>query len=332
MRYKFLKCFSHPNCVKKFAHNSVAAPENYAILESMNRVITYNIDELHNGMTILHYLKEQGYTRSVIVALKKTGEGILLNGRWAYVNEILAAGDALTVRLEETPSGSSIVPVEALFDIVYEDEDLLVVNKPAGMPVHPSLGHYEHTLANAVCCYFKRKGEDIVFRCVNRLDKDTTGLCIISKNLLAAGILNEQMRMRRIRRTYYAICSGKVSESGVIDAPIARKEHSTVERCVDFERGESAVTHYCLLSYDKEKDLSFVKVQPETGRTHQIRVHMKYIGHPLIGDFLYNPDFRCIDRQALHAGELSFVHPVTKEKMHFSSELPLEMKRILTFV
>lgn len=298
----------------------------------MNRVITYKIDELHSGQTVLSFLKQQGYTRNVIVALKKTSEGILLNGRWAYVNEVLAAGDALTVRLAEEPSDSSVVPVEGMFDIVYEDEDLLVVNKPAGMPVHPSLGHYEHTLANAVCYYFRQKGEAIVFRCLNRLDRDTTGLCVISKNMLAAGILSEQMKIRQIRRTYFAICSGKVDKSGTIDAPIARKEHSTVERCVDFEKGEAAVTHFTLLSYDADKELSFVKLQLDTGRTHQIRVHMKYIGHPLIGDFLYNPDFTYIDHQALHAGELSFVHPVTKEKMHFSSELPLEMKRILTSV
>ena len=150
--------------------------------------------------------------------------------------------------------------------------------------------------------------------------------------MLAAGILNEQMKMRHIKRTYYAICSGKTSVSGTITAPIARKDNSTVERCVDFKNGETAITNYTLLNYDIGKDLSFVKLQLETGRTHQIRVHMKYIGHPLIGDFLYHPDYTYIDHQALHAGELDFIHPITKEKMHFSSDLPFEMKRILTSV
>ena len=298
----------------------------------MKRIITYKIDELNHGQSVLQFLKQQGYTRNVIVALKKTPEGILLNGRWAYVNEVLAANDTLVISLIEEPSDSSIVPVEQKFDIVYEDEDLLVVNKPAGMPIHPSLGHYEHTLANAVSYYFHQKGEDIVFRCLNRLDRDTTGLTVISKNMLAAGILNEQMKIRRIKRTYYAICSGKTNINGTITAPIARKENSTVERCVDFKNGETAITNYTLLSYDEEKDLSFVKLQLETGRTHQIRVHLKYIGHPLIGDFLYHPDYTYIHHQALHAGELDFIHPITKEKMHFSSDLPVEMKRILTSV
>ena len=298
----------------------------------MKRIITYHVDEINSNHTVLQFLKQQGYTRNVIVALKKTTEGILLNGRWAYVNEVLSAGDILVISLNEAPSESSVVPVEQKFDIVYEDEDLLVVNKPAGMPIHPSLGHYEHTLANAVCYYFHQKGEDIVFRCLNRLDRDTTGLTVISKNMLAAGILNEEMKMRRIKRTYYALCSGKTNESGTITAPIARKGNSTVERCVDFQNGETAITNYTLLNYDIGKDLSFVKLQLETGRTHQIRVHMKYIGHPLIGDFLYYPDYTYIDHQALHAGELDFTHPITKEKMHFSSDLPVEMKRILTSV
>ena len=147
--------------------------------------------------------------------------------------------------------------------------------------------------------------------------------------MLSAGILSRMVSAREIHRTYQAICKGKVPEEGTIDKPIARAADSTIERCVDEIHGERAVTHYKLLTYVEEKDLSLVELQLETGRTHQIRVHMKYIGHPIIGDFLYNPDYQYIKRQALHSASLEFVHPVTKEKMHFHAPLHRDMQCIL---
>ena len=294
----------------------------------MERKLNYMItDEFHNK-TIEHFLKAQEFPHQAIVQLKKTQEGICRNGIWAYVNEKLVTGDLLSLTLIEDEADTSIMPLYVPLSILYEDEDLIVLDKSANMPVHPSMNHHEGTLANGLMYYFKEKNENFTFRCINRLDRDTSGLTIVAKHLLSGGILSRQVSAREIKRTYRAICSGYVEDFGVIDAPIARKEDSTIERCVNFEQGERAVTHYKRIAYDNEKDVSLVELHLETGRTHQIRVHMKYIGHPIIGDFLYNPDYRFCNRQALHSASLDFKHPITKKEMHFASPLPEDLKCI----
>ena len=294
----------------------------------MERKLNYMItDEFHNK-TIEHFLKAQEFPHQAIVQLKKTQEGICRNGIWAYVNEKLVTGDLLSLTLIEDEADTSIMPLYVPLSILYEDEDLIVLDKSANMPVHPSMNHHEGTLANGLMYYFKEKNENFTFRCINRLDRDTSGLTIVAKHLLSGGILSRQVSAREIKRTYRAICSGYVEDFGVIDAPIARKEDSTIERCVNFEQGERAVTHYKRIAYDNEKDVSLVELHLETGRTHQIRVHMKYIGHPIIGDFLYNPDYRFCNRQALHSASLCFKHPITKKEMHFASPLPEDLKCI----
>ena len=294
----------------------------------MKRELTYQIDQLHNGKTILQFLKDMGYSHAVIVQLKKTEEGIQKNGIWAYVSDKLTAGDTLRVHWEEESLSDNILAVDLPFPIVYEDEDILVVNKPADMPIHPSMNNYDNTLANAAMYYFQQKGETFTYRCINRLDRDTSGLTILAKNMLSAGILAKHSGLRDIKREYMAIVSGNVKDSDTITAPIARLDGSTIERCVDFDKGEHATTHYWKLAYDKEKDLSLIRLKLETGRTHQIRVHMKYAGFPLIGDFLYNPDYRYIQRQALHSAALTFIHPVTGKEMHFEADIPDDMKYI----
>ena len=294
----------------------------------MERKLDYIItDEFHNK-TIEQFLKAQEFPHQAIVQLKKTHEGILRNGTWAYVTEKLIPGDTLSLHLVEDAEETSIQPIYADIPIVYEDEDLLILNKPANMPVHPSMNHHEGTLANGLLYYFREKGEHFTFRCINRLDRDTSGLTIVAKHLLSAGILSRQVSARAISRTYRAIVSGKTDESGTIDAPIGRVDGSTIERHVDFENGETAITHYKRLAYDGKKDLSLIELHLETGRTHQIRVHMKHIGHPIIGDFLYNPDYTYCTRQALHSFSLTFLHPITKKEMHFASPLPEDLKCI----
>lgn len=294
----------------------------------MKRELTYQISELHNGKTILQFLKDKGYSHALIVQLKKTEKGIQKNGVWAYVNDKLATNDTLYLHWEEESVSENIVAVNLPFTIVFEDDDILVVNKPASMPIHPSMNNYDNTLANAVMYYYQQKGIPFSYRCINRLDRDTSGLTIIAKNMLSAGILAKHSGLRDIKREYIAIVSGKTPDSGTISAPIARLDGSTIERCVDYENGESAATHYKKIAYDGDKDLSLIRLKLETGRTHQIRVHMKHIGFPLIGDFLYHPDYRFIHRQALHSVSLTFVHPVTGEKMHFTTDLPDDMKSI----
>lgn len=292
----------------------------------MERKLTYIItNEFHNH-TIEEFLKKMQVPHQAIVQMKKTPNGIQKNYIWAYVNERLHEGDLLQLHLVEPPADHCILPMDISLDIVYEDEDLLIINKPADMPVHPSMNHHEGTLANALMHYFG--DQDFTFRCINRLDRDTSGLTIVAKHLLSAGILSRQVTGREIQRSYHAICQGLIDESGTIDAPIARKEASTIERCVDFQNGEKSITHFQRIAYDPVKDLSLVRLHLETGRTHQIRVHLKYLGHPIIGDFLYHPDYRFCSRQALHSASLDFIHPITKKEMHFASPLPEDLQCI----
>ncbi|SFA77192.1 23S rRNA pseudouridine1911/1915/1917 synthase [Acetitomaculum ruminis DSM 5522] len=290
----------------------------------MNRTITYNIKIEDTGKKIQDFLKENGLSSKLITRLKKTKEGILINGKWEYVNYVLKENDTLTIFIKDIFDENNILPTRMPLEIVYEDEDILVINKPAGMPVHPSINNYTNTLANAVTYYYKDE-ENFIFRCINRLDKDTTGLTIIAKNPLSGCLLYDMITKKMIKRTYLAIVRGMVYDSGTIDAPIARKSESIIERCVDYKSGEKAITHYKpILSSGK---YSLLEIHLETGRTHQIRVHMDFIGHPLPGDFLYNPDYSIINRQALHSSCLDFPHPIDNKNMHFEIDMPNDMKK-----
>lgn len=293
----------------------------------MKRILSYEIQENDDGITLSFFLKNQKFSSVIITHLKRTEEGILLNGQWARVSDILHVGDIVTIQLiEDTPS-ENIVPSNLPLNIVYEDEDLMVINKDADTPIHPSQGNYDNTLANAVAYYFQQKGEIFTYRCINRLDRDTTGLLIIAKNMYSASLLSDMVQNREIHREYLAIATGQTPSEGTIIAPIARVDGSTIERCVNEEQGEYACTHYKTLYSNNH--YSLVSLKLETGRTHQIRVHMKHIGHPLPGDFLYNPDYSQIQRQALHSHKLSFVHPITKELLEFRAELPDDMKALI---
>lgn len=293
----------------------------------MNRIFEYDIKDTDLPCNAGEYLKRIGCSHQILVRLKKTEKGILVNNAWAYVRTQLKAGDLLKITLTEEAPSENIVPIPLPLSIVYEDRDILLLNKPADMPVHPSSNNYDNTLANGVAWYYAQKGESFVFRCINRLDRDTTGLLILAKHALSASVLSAQMKNRGIHRTYQAVVAGTPPFSeGTVDAPIARKEGSVMERCVDFEEGERAVTHYRVLK--KGKDCSLLELSLETGRTHQIRVHMKHLGCPLLGDYLYYPDFSQIHRVALHSCALSFPHPMTGEAMHFEAPLPEDMKKL----
>jgi 23S rRNA pseudouridine1911/1915/1917 synthase len=292
----------------------------------MTRDLEYKITAQDNGVTISEYLKKQGFSHAVIVQLKKIPESILLNGKWEYMGTRLNDGDCLFIHFEETDGSENIVATNLPLSICYEDEDILVVNKPADMPIHPSMNNYDNTLANAVCHYYQTQGIPYTFRCVNRLDRDTTGLTILAKHLISSAILNSEVSVRGISREYLAIVKGFTEDEGTVNAPIGRKEGSTIERQIDVLHGETAITHYKRLAY--QDGLSLISLKLETGRTHQIRVHMKSIGHPLIGDFLYNPDFTKINRQALHSYRLRFTHPVTKKPLVFTAPLPEDMQAL----
>lgn len=293
----------------------------------MERIITYYIDAHADGLRTEQFLRRRGYSCQNLTQLKKMPESILINGVWSYMCTPLSAGDTLTVHIRETESSPNIPPVDLPLCIVYEDEDIIVVNKTAGMPVHPSLNNYRNSLANALMYYYQQQGKPFIFRCTNRLDRDTSGLTVIAKHMVSSSILSAMTARHKIRREYLAIVRGHVTPpSGTIDAPIGRAGTPLIERRIDFEHGERAVTHYRVV---KEKNgHSLVSLVLETGRTHQIRVHMKYLGFPLIGDYLYNPDMEYIQRQALHSHSLSFRHPITGEDLKFTADLPEDMLRI----
>lgn len=295
----------------------------------IKKTIDYIITAPDQGISVEKFLRSRGYSHRLTVYLKNDPQGLTIRGRTVYTVHRLEAGEILRVTLAEKESSLNIIPVDLPLSIVYEDEDILVINKAAGVPVHPSQGHHHSTLANALAWYYSQKGEPFTCRVINRLDKDTTGLILLAKHMLSACALSGGMLKREIHREYRAIVCGRPPREGVINSPIARVPGSVIERQVDAANGEAACTHYKRLSYNGALDLSFISLWLETGRTHQIRVHMKSIGHPLPGDFLYHPDCRHIGRQPLHSHRLSFLHPVTGQPMDFTADLPRDMACLL---
>jgi len=289
----------------------------------MEREILYIIDGEYKD--IQDYLKAKGYSASNITTLKKYENGIMLNGVWAYMNQKPAVNDRLLVRVCENKKSENIVPVDIKLDIKYEDEDIIVINKGSDMPIHPSLNNYENSLANALMHYYN--GKNFVFRCINRLDKDTTGLTIVAKHFLSAGILNIAMQNRQIKRVYNAIVKddGRLPDVDTINLPIAREDDTLIKRKVSLD-GQRAVTHFKVLQ--RFEKYSLIELRLETGRTHQIRVHMSHIGAPLVGDYLYNEnDYgKSFVRPLLHSKSLEFIHPITGERMYLECDLPVDFK------
>ena len=289
----------------------------------MDRIFHYQITENEQGTTVLDFLRKKGFSRHILSSMKADKEALTRNGQRIGGREQLLAGDHFRVRLLETVDSDGIVPVSMPLSILYEDEDILVINKPADMPVHPSIGNYTNTLANGVAAYLDAKDEHSPFRCINRLDRDTSGALILAKNAFSAAVLSTQMRNRQIRRTYLAVVEGITPPNGTISAPISRVDDSVIERHVDFLHGEPAVTHYERL--ETKNEYSLLEIHLETGRTHQIRVHMGYIGHPLPADYLYHPEYDCFKRQPLHSLQLEFRHPVTDKSMCLLAPVPEDM-------
>ena len=294
----------------------------------MNRNIDYIIDEDSAGLRVEQFLRRKRYSGQNLSEIKRMPKSILVNGVHYYMRQELSTGDHLQVRICETQNSEKIPPTKLPLDIIYEDEDLLVLNKPAGMPIHPSLNNYTNSIANALAYYFQSQGKPFIFRCCNRLDRDTSGLTIVSKHLVSGSILSDMTKYREVHREYLAIARGSVTPSeGTIQAPLGRKEGTIIERTVDWEHGEDAVTHYKVVK--EANGHSLVSLRLETGRTHQIRIHMKYLGYPLIGDYLYNPDMEYMTRQALHSHHMEFTHPITGEHMSFTAPLPEDMARVM---
>ena len=255
-------------------------------------------------------------SRSVLIRLKKREDGILLNGKHVTVRAILKTGDVLKIALDDANDErrENILPVALPIDIVYEDDYIIVLNKPYNMPTHPTHGHYEDTLANAVTYYMHQKGvHDFIFRAVNRLDRDTSGLVIVAKSQLSCAKLSALLQKGMVEKKYFALLDGVLLKGeGKIDCPIRRMGESIIKRqCCEKGQGDEALTIYRVLK--NYNSYTFVCASPITGRTHQLRVHFESIGHPIVGDTLYGSASEMIKRQALHAVYLRFPHPMKEE-------------------
>ena len=276
-------------------------------------------------------LKHFEISNRLLGKLKKE-QRIFVNDNKVYVTEKIKINDIVKLDIIFEETSENIVPTKMNLNIIFEDEYLLIIDKPYGVPVHPSILHFEDSLSNGVQYYFQTKKIKRKIRPINRLDKDTSGIVIFAKNEYIQESLIKQMKNKTFEKEYYAILTGHLENSnGTICAPIGRKENSIIERTVS-PTGDISITHYELIkNIDIENNkLSLVKFKLETGRTHQIRVHSQYIKHPILGDFLYGKTSNYINRQALHAYKVKFIHPISKEILTFETDLPNDMKKIIT--
>ncbi len=280
------------------------------------RTIEFIITDENDGVRIRSFLRAFGVSSALLTKLKNSENGITVNGEFARTIDLLHTGDILKINIEN--SGKMPAPVKMDIDIVYEDEDIIVFDKPPHIPVHESRHHIGDTLQNFAAYHL---GDDGAFRAVYRLDNGTSGLVLVGKNMFVAGKL-----AGNIKKDYYAVADGIIEKGGTVDAPIARCSDSIIKRQVK-EGGESAVTHYEVISV--KDNTTLIKLNLETGRTHQIRVHMDYLGHPLVGDTLYGEPSELITRQALHCKDIYFTHPVTGRELHLTCDFPTDMKNLI---
>ncbi len=284
------------------------------------RTISYIVPEEYDGAKVYTFLKtHMKISLTLLRSLKRVEDGLLLNGEHTRTVDIVHTGDTVTVNMPEKEP--KIIPLDIPLDIVFEDEDLLVINKPGNLAMHESHNHQGDALSNAVASYLMKKRKSAVFRCVGRLDKGTSGLVICALNAHAAARLSGNFEKR-----YLAISTGRFTEKGEIIKPIYRPDPIKTYRTVD-ERGDYAETHFEPLEYGENYTL--MRIRLETGRTHQIRVHFASLGAPLYGDTMYGTADEDCFRQALHCESVSFIHPVTGEKMHLKAEMPKELQTLL---
>lgn len=278
---------------------------------------------------------------NLLVRLRKSKK-VFLNGKNCYIDSIIKDTDIVSIDIGFDEDNSNIVPTNMDLDILYEDDGLLILNKPAGIPVHPSILHFEDSLSNGVKYYFDSVNLHRKIRPVNRLDRNTSGIVIFAKNEYIQECLSKQMQSNAFKKEYLAICCGRFDKKeDTINAPIARKENSIIERCIN-ESGDMAITHYKVINEfeldestnsgsSEHINLSELLINLETGKTHQIRVHMAYIGHPILGDSLYGSTSNLISRQALHSYKIEFIHPITKQKMELTAPVPDDIKFLMRY-
>ncbi len=299
----------------------------------MPELITLTIPEDSAGIRLDKWLSEQeeiGLTRSAVQNLMKDGK-VMVDGKVVLKSVKTVANSTAQIELPD-PVPLELVPENIPLEIVYEDDDLLVVNKPKGMVVHPAPGNYTGTLVHALLyhCGDRLSGINGVIRpgIVHRIDKLTSGLLMVAKNDAAHLGLSEQIQAHTFTREYRAVCRGRLKESeGTINAPIGRHPIDRKKMCVTPHNSKNAVTHYKVLT--EYNGYSHLRLRLETGRTHQIRVHLSHIGHPILGDEVYGSPFKGLEGQCLHAGKIGFIHPIKNEYMEFESPLPEYFEEVL---
>lgn len=286
--------------------------------------LEYVVKKDDNFKTINEVLTSNFYISSRLRNKLINLKAVKLNGNFVNTRSFVKELDLITIDFNYEEDNSNILPTKMDLQIIYEDEWLLIVNKPAGIAIHPSLLHYTDSLSNGVRYYFDLIGLKKKIRPVNRLDANTSGLVVFAKCEYIQECFIKQMANKTFKKEYLCIVNGVFDKkTGIINLPIARKSGSIIERCVD-KNGQDAVTYYEVI--EEFGNYSMVKCLLETGRTHQIRVHMSYIGHPLLGDTLYGYPSKLINRQALHSYIIEFVHPISKKVMKFTCDLPKDMK------
>lgn len=293
---------------------------NITYNSNREKLITFTVPENCDRIDTKTFLRKYcELSARTLSKLKRTKLGITRNNELLKTTDILSAGDVVVLSLPDDVN--EITPIEGKLNILFEDEYIMVVDKPPMMPVHPTKIHQEDTLANIVSFYMREKGEYYTFRAINRLDRDTSGCLLLAKDRYCANSLPNT-----VSKEYVAVCEGEIKESGTVDKPIKVMEGRSIQRVVA-DDGARSVTHYFPLMYKNGHTLT--RFILETGRTHQIRCHMSSIGHPLAGDDMYFGSLEYISRQALHCRKVSFIHPITSEKIVVESKVPSDMCSVL---
>ena len=288
--------------------------------------LSYTVKQNDSYINVLDVLKNEFLLSARLITKLKQSNNIFFNEEITYTKKLVCANDVVSVLIDFVEDNSNIVATNIPLDIIYEDEYLLAINKPANMPVHPSMLHYEETLSNAVKYYFDTLNLKRKIRIVNRLDKDTSGIVIFAKNEYIQECLIKQMKTKELKKEYLAVVTGYLQKkSDTLCFPISRKEGSIIERTVN-PNGDIAITHYNILK--EQNNLSLVHVFLETGRTHQIRVHFSHINHPILGDTLYGTPSPLINRHALHSYKITLLHPISKQILTLEAPIPNDMKFI----
>lgn len=288
--------------------------------------LEYVVNNLNKYETVKQVLKEEFLISDRLIIKLKKSKQIYINNTLAHINQKLQIGDVICCDLDFEETCDNIVPLKMNLDILYEDNGMLIVNKSPFIPVHPSMDHYKDSLSNGVKYYFNSIGLKRKIRPVNRLDKNTSGIVIFAKNEYIQECLIKQMKSNAFEKIYLALVDGVIYKEQIVNAPIARKQDSIIQRCINLN-GDNAITVIKpLKTFD---NYSLIQCILKTGRTHQIRVHTSYIGHAILGDDLYGTKSDEINRQALHAYKISFIHPISKKKIKIKTDLPEDMKKLI---